>query len=574
MEKSKKAFTLVELIVWITISIILMASVWVFVWDTLRTFYAQEKAIDSSINYLNFYKKIQNIFEVSYDDSSVNLFSSWVLFKLWKNYYKKWFSFIWEKSFENFYCFSGAEDIETKHLIVKTFIPFEWIWADIFAWTNYSSWNLKTNYFSWTVIWEDVWKYLWPTDIYKNGTDIYISDNIWNSILKNGEIIIWWKNNESWRTVFSGSQNLFWTWIYLNNPSWLTYGEWKLFVSDTWNNRILAYDIFTKQIHKILGENDWLNEVTWLFYDNSLKRLFISNSASWEILEFSSPLFSSNPDLNIKITPESNFIAQRFSLEFYTGSIAIPNSFELRWPDNVSSVSFSWITNSEDFIKTSSNKLDYYFVEYNNNESSQPWCNNKPYELILWNPVKCISYWTWKTSTAQSKSFIYWNTYEINISNIIPKFNWDGSDYVILSLFDWNNKKYEEYFYYFKQGDNRVFTTDDNTLKTIASSLGYPTGISFNWNNLIVNDFISRKQKTISLNWNILSQINLDDFDFSSLAYNKYSDFILKMPISNLKLDYTDGLLTLISKYYKSYDCYNIDEKIEKILFFKKYFER
>ena len=84
----------------------------------------------------------------------------------------------------------------------------------------------------------------------------YHTDQKLNSLIKNDDssIVVWkeiaWDEFEDWVN---------WTDIYLNSPTWLASDFFDLlFISDTLNNRVLAYDTNSKKIYKLLDEKDWL----------------------------------------------------------------------------------------------------------------------------------------------------------------------------------------------------------------------------------------------------------------------------------------------------------------------------
>jgi hypothetical protein len=101
--------------------------------------------------------------------------------------------------------------------------------------------------------------------------------------------------------------------------------------------------------------------------------------------------------------------------------------------------------------------------------------------------------------------------------------------------------------------------------------LSYPTWIKFDWTNIIFSDFLERKRKTIDLNWNFVSSIDLQNFNFSLINYNKYSDYLLKTPIKSLNLNYSNNIFTFNMQYYKNYSCNNSKDNISRTYLFKKY---
>ena len=515
--KSRKtAFTLVELIVWITISIILMVSVWVFVGSGIKSITLQEKIIEDGAKILDWAKSIEIIFSRVDSNVSPLLFSSWVLLKTWKDFDNWGFTILKELELDEFYCDSLSEDTKTNHILIKNFIPFEEEGEDI------------TSSFELALTWS-----FWG----------YISDQK-NHVVKNSswDIIIWkwifWDKFTEWD---------YWTWIYLNSPTWLALNWNTLFVSDTLNSRILAYNTSSKKIYKLLDRIDGLFEPTGLYYDNSEKALYISNSWKWEILKYSSKSLSGPDNLDISFLSQSNI--DKVSIVFSwanTPSIALSSY-------NKSNFTFTPISSSEDFLIWSKNNLNYYFVNYSWGDTFLWECIWKSsWDIVLSSedkPIKCSSSWTWQTSSRQ-----YYNLSDIEVSNIIWSIG-TWSYFVNLSLFRNNYKVFDDNFSYLVNGDDDLLTKDDNVLEVFTWWLGYPTGIWYDW-TIKYNEFL----KT----WRNLS--------FSNITYDKYSDHILNNPISNFDLDYSNNLLTLQLSYYKVYNCYNPDEKVEKEFIFKKSF--
>lgn len=530
-----KAFTLVELIIWITISIILMTTITIFVSSWLKNINIQQKLLQDNYDSSYFFNDFENLSNsISKKSPIFSASSSWMLLKIDKDLWKWWFTFIWKRQFDNFFCASWSQNTKTNHLFIKKFVPFESIWADIFAWTNYNSWGIKTSYFSWTLN-NLTWLYFSPNDVIKNWSDLYVSDTLNHNILLNWVIKIW-------KSTFLDNLDSFVDWasansIYLNNPTWLAFWEAKLFISDTLNNRILY--LSWGQIYKLLDSSDWLSEPTWLYYSDSRKSIFISNSWKWEILEYSSS-WKSIPNLDITFSPTINFTSNKFDLEFFTwsstSSIILGGSFSSTW-----NYTFSGFSKNTDSWAINSNKLTYSFLN---------------------------STWTWIL-----QNFNSWATYWINIKNITwTNLNLPWNYFVKLSMFSWSILKYNNYFPYYSNWDNLITTNLDNNLRTITWWLSYPTWIIFDGTNLIVNDFITRKSIKLDINWNFVSSTNLTPFDFSIFDYDKRFDNILSIPLKSFDYNFSSNLLTIILKYYKSYNCYNLDEKVDRTYIFKKSF--
>jgi len=169
---NKSGFTLIELIVGITISMLLMISVWVFVSTWMSNIILQKKVIDDnnklSSDFLYLHKILNNsskkIFNYNYG----------VLIKKNKYFDTWWYSYIWLKEFDKEYCWAW-EITKTEHLFVSNFIPYEEIWEDINS--NFSkiieseevniSWNIyKSDTLNHKIL-EKNWTN-WETKIWKN----------------------------------------------------------------------------------------------------------------------------------------------------------------------------------------------------------------------------------------------------------------------------------------------------------------------------------------------------------------------------------------------------------------------
>ncbi len=416
--KVESAFTLVELLVSISLAIVLMTSISMFVTDWVKNITLQKNIVDNNADFNDFKSVFSDNLNSVFKYSTWFTNSTWALFKANRNYSKWWFTYIWEQNFTGTYC-SWTDNDNTKHLIIKNFIPFEsvdWTW-DIFAWNNYSSGWYKTSFFSWLIlsgINVFTWTYFWPTDItFDSWTWMYVSDTLNNTILKFDK-----NDTNSWAQIVAWKAWIFdenyasgqvWTWISLNNPTWLTYWDNMLFISDTLNDRIL-YLNSSWNIYTLLDKYDSIKEPTGLDYDTSNNVLYISNSGVWEILSY-----------------------------------------------------------------------------------------------------------------------------------------------------DW-------------WADSNILTKSDNVLKLLNSSFLYPTWINLVWWNLEISDFLDRKRKIINAtNWAFVSDSALQSFDFSGLAYNKYSDYLLETPIKSLDLDFSNNLFTWILKYYKNYSCNDVKSNIERTYLIKKY---
>ncbi len=414
-----KAFTLVELIVGITISMLLMVSVGVFVSSGMSNITLQKKVLDDnkqlSQDILYLQKNILN----SKKYISLSPTNTWILLRQNKYYDKWWFSYIWVKEFDWEYCETG-EITKTNHLFVSNFIPLNWV---------------------------NTWTTDYKTDIIKHQI-IKTSDN---------SVIVWW---EIYWEKFNNWD--FWTGILLNSPTWIVEIDWKVVFSDTLNDRILY--LSGSRVFSLLDEKDWLNEPIWLAYNSLEKSLYIANAGKWEILKLSSKKYTSNPELKIENINKTNI--NKLEIEINT-SETLTNS------TNLSDYIFlNNSNNSNDFVNLENNKINYYFINNFNSANSQSdcdWTNN--WKIVSWNNIiDCISSWTWKLANFQNTNL---NNETITINNIEPVLTENKNYYAKID---------DKYFPYFTQWDDDIFTKWDNVLEITGSWFTYPYNVDSNWN--------------------------------------------------------------------------------------------
>ncbi len=480
---NKKWFTLIEVLVWVSISTILMISIWALISWWIKNVTTQEKSFDDNDNYLVFENKINDIFSRIDKNFTPQKTTSWVILKINSNFDEGWFTYIWStgsiinEQNDWVYCLSWSENTNTNHLFIKNFIAFEENTEDIFKnfneileskpieidWKKYKSLTKKH-----IIVKEEVGE--WKTVVWK-----------W----------IFWDEFKAWSK---------WIDIYLNNPTWLAKNWDILFISDTLNNRVLYYDTKKDKIDILLNENDWLFEPTGLLYNISENALYISNSWKAEILKFYSKQIET-PSLTLKWISQNNI--KEFSIEF----------FDQNWE--------KIIENGNNMNKLSIDISDY--------------------RVWVWDSYKIednklIFSFSWGTKKNFDNDFI-------TIKGI-NNFSNTGSYYVRLDIND-------TFYPFFNQSDNNLLTIDDNKLEIYEKWLEYDTW--FRWNKNSRNNFL--------------------DWTYKSLAYNKFYDYLLKIPIKEFVVNYDNSLLTLKLVYFSKYDCYNTDEKIEKTFLIKKNFK-
>jgi len=547
---NKKAFSLVELIVWIVISMILMTWVWILVSWWITNIVMQDKIIQNTGDFREFSKDSLWLFSrINTRLEPVWITSTSALVRVYKDYDKLWVSYIGEVTKDWFYCtWTDVDSTITKHILIKNFLPFEEIGENIFD--NYS----KTLYSEAN----------WFKSFYKS-----------HIVKDNSNHIIIWKFWVFWTKLWDN-----WLDTYLNNPTWLAYDSTNnlLYIADTGNNRILAYNLSTQEIYKLLDEKDWLNEPIGLAFNDEV--LYITNSWNWEILEYSSKNHTNNPDLILTWITQNSI--NKFEIEFLSWTINLTN------PDSINDFTFTPnVKNSNDFVKindSDKNKLKYYFISSLQSESHQSDCtawNQWKYVVNASDvPIKCSSteVWTWQLANLNNISF---NDQKIEITDIKPNFTDSKSYYVKLNLYNNNTLKYENYFPYFTKWDDDLTTRENNTLKIISNDFKYPTWIEYDSTNnkLKINDFWDRKEYWLTLVWVKDSWINIWawnwNFDYTKIPENKKLNYFLNTPIENLDISYdiSKKYLNIQLDYYKQYNCYNTDEKVVRSMILGKSFK-
>lgn len=550
--KNNSAFTLVELIVWVTISMLLMVSVWLILSSWIQNILKQEKIISSNENFSagfqNMYKNFDWV-ENNYIFSS----QSWALFQS-KNYFQKiGFAYFWIIEQNNSYCPGDSQTPKTKHLSWNFFLPYEEIWEDFLN----DFWDIQS---------AQVWN--------------FSIDTLNHQILENGTKIIW--GNNFWYEFSQAADALE---ISLNNPTWAVEAEWGLFFSDTGNHRVLFYK--DSKVYLILDRFDGLDQPTGLAYENG--SLYISNSGKWEILKYSSIRLSWNPPLEINFSPDRDYGSiNRFELSF-TGAAFIPDNSLLK--DDFS-FDENYFFQNEDFLRSQNNILEYYFSNFNStqvdiNNGPIAWCSDDTQYNVVNSVVEkietqCTSTGTWSRYTHtwnNSYSLLQTNEYEIHLENISPEITQDGNYLTQVDFYDDNNRRYSKIFPYFTQWTGKISDYRHNSLEVFIENLQYPTGLEISGNILTINDSLERKQYEYEVDsWVLSNTNNMTDFSaewLQNIIFNPLNDEIIQNPISEISLDYDsiNNYLWMNIKYFHYLNCYNPDEFIEKEIIFWKNLE-
>ena len=240
----KKWFTLIEILIAVSVSAILMISLTIFVSSAVKNNLKNEKLLQNETRNVLFENELIKLT----GNSKLQLINSWTSFG-WN--YLTWYFlkpeapalpliFIWIKSFTG-YCDSFSGIIDDNPIVNKLVIK------QIAYPTNFSdSWN--TIDFTWNTI-----------------------SNWWNII-----IWTWYPGN----TLITTSA----TWTELNSPFWVYLNWTNLFITDTLNDRILIYDTVSKNIYKFLWIENGISKPTSLYFNWSY--IYISSSWNWKIYKY------------------------------------------------------------------------------------------------------------------------------------------------------------------------------------------------------------------------------------------------------------------------------------------------
>ncbi len=251
MNKNKNWFTLVELIVTITIITIVFMILLNIAPSFINHFLEQKNKLKFQQSFMldNFYlnNKITNSFKL------LSNYSSWT--------YKRTNSYL---------------TLANKN--------WDFPYSFIYLWDN--EWKILEN-------WEKKWKIIVKntflySDYVKVGNNIYYT-NPWEhtiykyDIMLNDSILVYWTKGQYWYNNLD-------KWLF-NTPTWITY-DWEntLYISDSWNNLIRTINIINWNIWKIAwnefksGYNKWETKIIWtdlseslfdyptwiVFYDNNI----------------------------------------------------------------------------------------------------------------------------------------------------------------------------------------------------------------------------------------------------------------------------------------------------------------
>lgn len=466
MKKNNFWFTLIEILVWVSISVILMLSVGAFVTSWMKNITLQKMILNNKDEYIWIFGDFNEIFSDNFE--IIDFTQTWWI-KV-KSLYNSWKPMIYELILktQTWEC-ENDDTIKTNYLELKNYNPFV----------------LNSSIYSWSYIKHEI--YSWTTKI------------VWNQIF--------WDNLSDWMNANTA---------YLNNPAWIANWEWKIFISDSGNNRIL-YLSWTKLYNLVDYKYDIYNP-TWILYDSWL---YILNSWKKELLYLSSNPWTNKP-IDISFDAENSFTFDQISLK-------VLDNFTINWSYNTWSFNFVWMTkNIWDTTWVFSNSLIYNF--------------------------------TW------SQNITFPNTYKIEIPSFSGTF-WELWNYYIkLSFLNWWSLVKEKYFPYQINGDNYITTLfDDDFLILSWVLVGNYTDLSLSGTDLLLKDYISWEYLKLSNTWSfiwtwVLS--NIPDFESITKTYG--------IKIKDLNIEKNWNLLNIKIEYYKNFSCIDETQNIIKTILFKK----
>lgn len=575
MKNNRRWFTLVEMIVWITLSLILMVSVSVFVSWGLTNIFTQKKILETQWSELSFLKNITEQAQ-AIDSKNIFLYGSWVLFHTTESLGNSHWMLLHQVLKNAFLCSTWT----TQHMVLSQMYPFEWEWSNWGSWISFDSSGAQIFPYENKIIYNSqllTGSFLSPISAVLTGTILYVSDAMTHGIYRFdtsfplipwvkivGETSFWDKVESSWDPLRS----------FLNFPTWLAWGENSLFIADTNNNRILRLDNSNK-LEEFLDASDGLNEPTGLLYDNVRKSLFIVNSWGGEVLEYTSFSWGGVPNLNLTFSPKTLTWITQMRVEFLT-----------TWSGIITTPSFSGITTTEDYQTGSTDIFDYYISDFSQTELSflnitMTWCTAGTKKYLEGNIPKKEVVTCSATNTGSlekyygnnSVDFLSWVDYWLSLQNIIGNFGENRNYAVKLSLFSSGGvEKRQNYYPFFTKSDNQIITKNDNRLRKMKQWMKYPTWIYKSGGNFFVYDFFTRKRTEMDINGTDISSLDETSFDFQNKT-EAWGDKILPLPISSFQSSLIGNMLNLEIKYFKNFSCFDQSKLLRKTFFMKKFIE-
>ncbi len=428
-QSSNKWFTLIEILIAVAISALLMTSVMVFTWTTLKNNTRSQKILTSMNSNSSFEQKLMDVIAstswsgVLMSFTGISLYESWIF--LSTSNFSMPITFIWVKT-STWYC--------------------DAFWSSVTA-----TWTIK----------KIAIKQLLPESTHGNTYWWYAIDPLNNSITLSSTRVIWTGN--IW-DVINEDEPLQ---TELSQPNAIIETPLYLYIADTWNNRILAYDKTIKKIKKILSQDEWLISPTDIYFTGS--ELYVANSWKWEILIIKDePSSWNNPSFDFKLTKNISFNKIRITFDWIS-SVSLPV--------NRDDFTFSWITSVIGDSVSSWSSLTYSFTWWIKNLNS-----NTPYQ--------------------------------IKINNLWPTPAWPGNYWAKIEFLSGGSLVYSENLPYLMKWDSSLYSSSWNIISKAYEWIIYPNNIIDestwddnidDWANLLSNG----KSKTVE------SELPINTFEYS-----------------------------------------------------------
>lgn len=433
MKLNKKAFTLIELIVTITITSLILVILWVTYPKFMETLWEQKEKLNFQQTFVldSFY--VNNIIEDS--TNYISSYSSWVFNN--NSSYLSLLNWQWRYHYSVIYQWDEDGKIisswnDKKINVKNTFLysSFVKIGSDIYftnPWKHtiekYSSGQIQSQVMYW-ITWEsgfsnvNKWIFNTPTWLATDWTNLYISDS-WNNCIRAINLSNWiiqkvagncntsWFNDwESYSTWTILTQSLF------DFPTSIEFYNNNLYISDTFNNRIRKIDFSEWKIFTLVWDNE-----RWFNFDNGLAENVNINSPLAMIKTFSWIIFWDTLNWKIRYLNEEN-----------------NQLTTIIWIDKV------WNNKQESNIKYIKNYYNSYLQKY----SSWFYFNdlyrgiiydyNFWWDLIIWNKDDTVKKIFWSND---NNLLINWD-FENDINSISSTNDITPSDKDLFYTSNWN----------------------------------------------------------------------------------------------------------------------------------------
>lgn len=485
MRKNTSAFTLVEIIIWLTIfSIFILVATAAF-WTSLSNLQyiksigeEQESMLYDSFIIDELIWNPEKIYEINSNTST------WYLFKIDRSKYNY--------SFATFDVYDeNSWTYDYKKFWLKKIIPLNDIieisWNHIFTspWDNDIK-NITTGNSFFT----NTWVLNNPTWMLVNWSELFISDT-WNNCIRKVSTV---QNSAIWDCFIWSEKKPWVSNDLLISPTYLAKDSTYLYISDTYNNKIRRVNLSWGNIEDVLwnwknwlwltetGTNFWLNLPTGIVHDDGY--LYVSDTGNNRILKVNTTTFS---------------------VEWFVWTWEPKTIWVKDWTSSPDKISIDHPTT----LKIASWKL--YFLE------SLSWVIKSVSLLLpnivkneLWSYENIAYFWDFETDNDKDWAFekIWFNSWSIvSEDNWYIPFSW----YKSYKLSD--NNSWSWYFKYNFDSIN-ISSSQKMYLSFYAKSLSGSTNIDY-WFTL--NDsFIWTKYKTWILNEEWSKYYIESDFDITN----------------------------------------------------------